>query len=129
MNNPLNELKPFLKQSDVYLQMTYFPICALFIMYKGLFSIVGSICLLVCVEYLKRSTRQLRPNKYDTKSFPSGHAAVAWYIAGLYGFNPIITLWALCVSASRVYNQHHYVQDVCFGAVIGIIGGTFVRLF
>jgi undecaprenyl-diphosphatase len=61
------------------------------------------------------------------KSFPSGHAqtvlgtfvAVTWYWAGWY--TPLLLVWALVVSFSRIYLGIHFPLDVAGGAVLGIV--------
>lgn len=67
------------------------------------------------------------PDKY---SFPSGHTAGAVIIAtllaymmgiemiGLFGLS-ILTIWALGVGLSRIYNGVHYTSDVLAGAAFG----------
>ena len=124
--NALQQTDKYIQQTDKYIQQLYFPICVGLVFLKGLFGIVGCLCMLVCIEFLKQVIHKERPNKVDFKSFPSGHAAVVWYIAGLYKFNTLIVLWALSVSVSRVYNKHHTILDVVCGGVIGIVFGSLI---
>ncbi len=61
------------------------------------------------------------------KSFPSGHAqtalgafvAITWYWAGWH--TPLLLVWALVVSFSRIYLGIHFPLDVAGGAVLGIV--------
>jgi undecaprenyl-diphosphatase len=61
------------------------------------------------------------------KSFPSGHAqtalgafvAITWYWAGW--FTPVLFVWALVVSFSRIYLGIHFPLDVGGGAVLGVM--------
>jgi membrane-associated phospholipid phosphatase len=61
------------------------------------------------------------------KSFPSGHAqtalgafvAITWYWAGWY--TPVLLVWSLVVSFSRIYLGIHFPLDVAGGAVLGIV--------
>jgi undecaprenyl-diphosphatase len=61
------------------------------------------------------------------KSFPSGHAqtalgafvAITWYWAGWY--TPILFIWSLVVSFSRIYLGIHFPLDVAGGAVLGVV--------
>lgn len=61
------------------------------------------------------------------RSFPSGHSqtafgvlvAVTWYWAGWY--TPLLLVWALVVSFSRIYLGIHFPLDVAAGAVLGIV--------
>jgi len=61
------------------------------------------------------------------KSFPSGHAqtalgafvAITWYWAGCY--TPILFIWSLVVSFSRIYLGIHFPLDVAGGAVLGVV--------
>ena len=115
-----------LQSADTYILQLYYPSCVCLVVYKGTLSIVGCLCMLVCIEFIKQTTHKERPNKLDFKSFPSGHTAVAWYIVGLYKFNTIIVLWALFVSASRIYNKYHTILDVVVGGIIGIVCGRLI---
>ncbi|NVO03057.1 MAG: phosphatase PAP2 family protein [Bacteroidetes bacterium] len=65
-------------------------------------------------------------------SFVSSHAANSFAIAtfliliiGKYYrfFTPLILIWAIIVSYSRIYLGVHYPGDVLFGAILGIIIG------
>jgi membrane-associated phospholipid phosphatase len=75
--------------------------------------------LLAAVVLAKRVTGVLRPDGSDRLSFPSGHAATAFFAAGLCGWHPLATLWAALVAAARVANRRHTPLDVVVGAAAG----------
>lgn len=59
-------------------------------------------------------------------SFPSSHAAsaVAFFAALLmiqHPIAPIVGLWALAVSFSRLYLGVHYLSDIIGGSIIGLL--------
>lgn len=83
-------------------------------------SVLGIIVLNVVVTALKTATHVRRPNGLDYMSFPSGHAANAWYLAALWGFNPWVTMWAVVVSVMRVVKRWHTPLDVVAGALLGV---------
>lgn len=90
---------------------------------KALFTkkaVIGIVALNVVVHALKVLTQVQRPNGYNYKSFPSGHAANAWYLATLLSFNPFATAFATLVSYTRVAEGWHSVLDVVAGAALGI---------
>jgi undecaprenyl-diphosphatase len=66
-----------------------------------------------------------------TSSFPSGHAAAAFFGAALLRDNdPIWPLYyavAVVVAASRVHVKIHHASDVIGGAIIGVTLGELVR--
>ncbi|MBL0295006.1 MAG: phosphatase PAP2 family protein [Saprospiraceae bacterium] len=39
-------------------------------------------------------------------------------------WNILLLLMAICVAVSRVYIGHHFMQDVCAGALIGTLLGV-----
>ncbi|MCC5850134.1 MAG: phosphatase PAP2 family protein [Verrucomicrobia bacterium] len=60
----------------------------------------------------------------DQYSFPSGHTAGAFVLAGsVLGFYPVFAPWAilfaLSVGYSRVYNRLHFPLDILAGALLG----------
>ena len=65
--------------------------------------------------------------KARKRSFPSGHAqtslgtfvAVTWYWAGW--FTPLLFIYGIIVSFSRIYLGIHFPLDVAGGAVLGIV--------
>ena len=81
-------------------------------------------------EGLKRIIRQKRPDGNDTKSTPSGHAAMAFMSAAVldeeFGYvSPLITLGGYAVSTAIAYDRtrgnHHYAGDVILGSGIGLL--------
>ncbi len=81
-------------------------------------------------EALKRSIKQTRPDGYDNRSTPSGHAALAFMSATIldeeYGYlSPLVPLGGYAVSTfvsfNRTMGHHHYSGDVLLGAGIGLL--------
>lgn len=54
-----------------------------------------------------------RPNRKNKHSFPSGHTALAWFLAWEYQ-HPLIFGWAAMVAYARVYESYHWWSDVLF---------------
>lgn len=91
---------------------------------------IGSYAAATLTAYsLKQMTGELRPDKSDRRSFPSGHATYVFAGATMlhheYGrLSPWVTIGgyglATLVAADRVRQNRHYVHDVCAGAVIGV---------
>jgi undecaprenyl-diphosphatase len=87
------------------------------------------------VMALKFTIRRRRPEgdwgaiyrTTDPHSFPSGHAARAFLIAGVASLlGPpwlavILWIWAPLVSLARVAMGVHYISDVVAGAMIGVL--------
>lgn len=81
------------------------------------------------VNSIKYTARRVRPDGYDTKSYPSGHTATAFMTATMlhkeYGWR---SHWwsiggyslALATAASRNLNDKHWLTDILTGALIGI---------
>ncbi len=95
---------------------------------EGLTQLVKSeAATLVIVEALKSSTHQMRPNGKDDKSFPSGHAAVAFSAAqymqmkGGWEYGAPAYLAAAYVANSRVEAHEHRWRDVVAGGAIGAL--------
>ena len=91
------------------------------------------------VFFLKKLIARKRPDgdwgevyrKGDPYSFPSGHAVRAGLITvlafGTFGFSFVsflFTLWAIFMSLSRVVTGLHYVFDISFGFLLGIVLGA-----
>ena len=88
--------------------------------------------IVLCIKFL---VRRRRPEgewggiyrNTDPHSFPSGHAARAFFIAALaIGLGPawlaaLLCVWAPLVSLARVAMGVHYVSDVLAGAVLGVV--------
>lgn len=91
---------------------------------------LGSYAAATLTTYcLKRTVNELRPDKSDHRSFPSGHATYAFAGAAMlhheYGSrSPWISIGgfglATLIAADRVRQDRHYLHDVCAGAVIGV---------
>jgi len=79
--------------------------------------------LLIVVIAMKVITRKERPDWTDALSMPSGHSAFAFFLASMFRFNPLVTLWAVSVAASRVITKRHHVWDTVIGALIGMAFG------
>jgi membrane-associated phospholipid phosphatase len=79
------------------------------------------------VEALKASHHEMRPDGSDNKSFPSGHAAVAFSAAqflqmkGGWEYGVPAYLAASYVGYSRVESHKHYWKDVVAGAATGAL--------
>ena len=83
-------------------------------------AVLWIVALNMVVYTLKEVTHVQRPNVYNYRSFPSGHAANAWYLATLVSFNPFATALATLVSYTRVSQGWHSVLDVVVGSALGI---------
>jgi len=80
---------------------------------------------------LKMSFRRTRPDG-ERFSFPSGHASVTFASATVlqrhFGWRVGIPAYAVAtyVASSRIQEQRHYLSDVAFGAMLGIVAGRAV---
>jgi len=76
---------------------------------------------------IKLVVRRERPDGENTRSFPSGHAANTFVLAGVashyYGWKAGVPLYALStlVALSRVEKGQHFPSDVVFGATLGYL--------
>ncbi|MBI2300482.1 MAG: phosphatase PAP2 family protein [Armatimonadetes bacterium] len=66
--------------------------------------------------------------RWETSSFPSGHASCVWIAAILFGARyrrwlPWLVMFALLTCYSRPYVGMHYPSHVLAGALIGIASG------
>ncbi len=82
------------------------------------------ISLHFVVGWLKSLTAVPRPaSSFTGYSFPSGHAAEAFLVAGLGWKDAFIKLvvWMLAfvIALSRIYLSAHYLSDVIVGGVLG----------
>ena len=91
---------------------------------------ISALSTLVVVNTLKYTTKIMRPDNSSKNSFPSGHTATAFMGAEFarleywdksklmvfttYGF-------AFTTGLLRIYNNKHWLSDVCAGAGIGIL--------
>jgi len=75
------------------------------------------VTLIFVVYILKHTVRRWRPNRKDRLSFPSGHSALAWFLAW-ESQNPLIMAWAAMVSWARVKDHYHWWSDVIAGSAI-----------
>jgi len=87
------------------------------------------------VNALKSSTKVMRPDGSNNKSFPSGHTATAFMAATMmhkeYGLtcSPWYSVGAYSVAAitgiTRELNNKHWMSDVMVGAGIGVLSTEF----
>jgi membrane-associated phospholipid phosphatase len=84
------------------------------------------------VQPIKFATGRERPDGSDSRSFPSGHAAVTFAGATVLerhlGWQRSFLAYAVAtyVAASRLHDNRHYLSDVAFGAAVGTIAGRTV---
>lgn len=103
------------------LTYTYLPLVVLLVLYKWKEMLYSFPVLLFIVQLLKFSTHKLRPDGSDQYSFPSGHTAVAWYLVVMYDWHPLLFIWAVLISISRVVQKRHDALDVTVGAILGVL--------
>lgn len=110
-----NEILVFVDQSFPWLFPTTF---AYAFLQNPTFRFIAQISVLMTIVYtLKFTIKRERPNHIDLYSFPSGHSALAWFIAWNIN-NPITYIWATFVSWSRVYFFHHWWTDVTYSILL-----------
>jgi membrane-associated phospholipid phosphatase len=82
---------------------------------------------------IKMSVRRGRPDGTEF-SFPSGHTSVSFAAATVikshFGWKGGVPAYAAAtyVAASRIQDKRHFLSDVAFGAVVGIVAGRTVTL-
>ena len=92
-------------------------------------SAMSAVIMASIVNSMKYSIKEMRPDNTTRNSFPSGHTATAfmcatimhkelgykspWYSVGAYSLASLTGLF-------RVLNNRHWVNDVVFGAGVGI---------
>ncbi|MFA5850541.1 MAG: phosphatase PAP2 family protein [Bacteroidales bacterium] len=92
---------------------------------------LSAVSMAILVNGIKYSVKEARPDNSANNGFPSGHTALAFMSANMvhheYGLtrSPWYSIGAYSIAAStaviRVLNDKHYLQDVLFGAGIGIL--------
>jgi membrane-associated phospholipid phosphatase len=82
---------------------------------------------------IKMSVRRNRPDGTEF-SFPSGHTSVSFAAATVvqrhFGWRAGVPAYAAAsyVAASRIQEKRHYLSDVAYGAVVGIVAGRAVTV-
>ena len=82
---------------------------------------------------IKLSARRHRPDGSEF-SFPSGHTSVTFATATVvqrhFGWKAGVPAYAVAsyVAASRVHAKRHFLSDVAFGAVVGVVAGRTVTV-
>jgi membrane-associated phospholipid phosphatase len=82
---------------------------------------------------IKMAARRTRPDG-STLSFPSGHTSSAFASATVlqrhFGWKAGVPAYALAtyVATSRMEEKRHFLSDVTFGAVLGIVAGRTVTV-
>ncbi len=128
-------------------------ICMLLLFVKFRYAIITSIISLISaflVNIVKNIAHQPRPSEYfkgmdlnyvngvdlfHWHSFPSGHTAAAFAMFCVFGFFVRNKLWsllffflALSVAISRVYIFQHFLVDVYFGSIFGVVNAVWIYL-
>lgn len=90
------------------------------------------------VNIIKETSKEMRPDGSNNRSFPSGHTATAFMCATMmhkeYGkVSPWYSIGAYSVATftgvSRILNNKHWINDVLVGAGIGILSTELGYLF
>lgn len=97
----------------------------------------ASQAILITTAYtfgLKFATRRERPDGSNRRSFPSGHASVAFSWATVFQqhYGPKVGVPAFAVASliatSRLAHRSHYLSDIVAGAALGhVVGRTVFR--
>lgn len=100
------------------------------ILNRSLILLKGEALMLVSVNILKYTTKELRPDEGNLYSFPSGHTAQAFAAAtflseeykGRYPWMPYVAYgMASTTGLLRMANNRHFIGDVLMGAGLGIL--------
>lgn len=82
---------------------------------------------------IKLAVQRTRPDGTQY-SFPSGHTSVSFAAATVvqrhFGWSAGVPAYAAAsfIAASRIQERRHYLSDVAFGAVVGIVSGRAVTV-
>jgi membrane-associated phospholipid phosphatase len=94
----------------------------------------AQILALAVTGAIKKTAQRERPDRSDTRSFPSGHTSVSFASATVLqrelGWKVGIPSYAVAsyVAAARIEKKKHFLSDVAFGAAIGILAGRTVTI-
>jgi membrane-associated phospholipid phosphatase len=97
---------------------------------RSLILLKGEALMLVSVNILKYTTKELRPDEANIYSFPSGHTAQAFAAATFlseeykdkYPWMPYMAYgMASATGLLRMANNRHFIGDVLMGAGLGIL--------
>lgn len=111
-------------------------VALLFYLWKKNFLVCSQIALggaitYAIVEVLKQVVLRPRPDGSDSFSFPSSHAALAFFLAFVIPVNKkykmALLAWAVLVGFSRLWLGLHWFTDVLASAVIGIIVAYLIK--
>lgn len=100
------------------------------ILNRSLILLKGEALMLVSVNILKYTTKELRPDEANIYSFPSGHTAQAFAAATFLSEEykdkyPWISYMAYGMAGTtgllRIANNKHFIGDVLMGAGMGIL--------
>jgi len=95
---------------------------------------VSSGATLLATELLKSSLHERRPNGRNNRSFPSGHASMAFSLSTVMAHEDKRHKWfwhgaAAAIAWSRVDVRAHHTHDVLAGAGLGFaLGDATIRL-
>jgi undecaprenyl-diphosphatase len=87
--------------------------------------LLGVATVYVISEILKDIVLRSRPDASDLFSFPSRHAALAFFMVAIRPVNIryrfALFAWALLISFSRIWLGLHWFSDVVAGAMVGLL--------
>jgi hypothetical protein len=93
----------------------------------------ANIVAQVMTTGIKMAVQRSRPDGTQY-SFPSGHTSVSFAAATVvqrhFGWSAGVPAYAAAsyIAASRIQERRHYLSDVAFGAVVGIVSGRAVTV-